>query len=136
MSAATNGTSLCRNVNRKAALGESLSSSAMTSVAPVALQWARANAANLARIRRTSGKVVTNVLSAGPVASVSPPNPVRTARAFPERLRDLGWIEGRNLIIERRSAEVRPEGAPVIVAELVSAGCEVIWVGKTDWLTR
>jgi putative ABC transport system substrate-binding protein len=50
------------------------------------------------------------------------------------RLRDLRWIEGRTVVIERRSAEGRPECAPAILAELAARGFDVIMVGATGWL--
>ena len=85
---------------------------------------------------REKQRVIGVVLSAGPVAAISPPNPIRPTRAFLRRMRELGWIEGRNLIVERRSADGRPERAAVIFAELVSAGCEAIWLGGPEWIFR
>jgi putative tryptophan/tyrosine transport system substrate-binding protein len=46
-------------------------------------------------------------------------------------LRDLGWIEGRNLVIERRTAADRVERLPALAAELVVAKAEVIVTGGT-----
>src|SRR5262245_108796 len=57
---------------------------------------------------------------AGPV----PANPL--ARAFVEGLRALGYVEGQNLILERRSAEGRYERFGEIVAELVRLRADVI----------
>src|SRR6476660_6108411 len=37
--------------------------------------------------------------------------------AFVQRLRELGWIEGRNVAIEYRWAETRFERSPEIIAE-------------------
>jgi putative ABC transport system substrate-binding protein len=39
--------------------------------------------------------------------------------AFVQRLRELGWIDGRNIAIEYRWAEGRPERAAEIAAEFV-----------------
>src|SRR5580765_3950222 len=39
--------------------------------------------------------------------------------AFVQRLRELGWIEGRNVAIEYRWAETRFERSPEIIAEFV-----------------
>jgi putative ABC transport system substrate-binding protein len=47
-------------------------------------------------------------------------------RAFVHGLRDLGWVQGRNLTIEARSAEGHPERFPAIFAELVTRKVEVI----------
>ena len=40
--------------------------------------------------------------------------------AFLQGLRDLGYVEGRNLVIEYRSAEGKFERLPTLAAELVS----------------
>ena len=39
--------------------------------------------------------------------------------AFRQELRKLGWIEGKNLMIEYRFAEQKPERLPELAAELV-----------------
>jgi putative tryptophan/tyrosine transport system substrate-binding protein len=44
--------------------------------------------------------------------------------AFSDALRELGWIEGRNLAFERRSAENRLERLPDLAAELVRLNVE------------
>jgi len=41
-------------------------------------------------------------------------------------LRDLGYVEGRNLVIEDRSAEGKFERLPALAAELVALGVDVI----------
>jgi putative ABC transport system substrate-binding protein len=51
---------------------------------------------------------------------------VATASAFSNGLRELGWIEGQNLVVERRHAENRLERLPVLAAELVKLNVEVI----------
>jgi hypothetical protein len=37
--------------------------------------------------------------------------------AFRQGLRDLGYVEGRNVMIEIRDAEGKPEGLPTLAAE-------------------
>jgi putative ABC transport system substrate-binding protein len=49
--------------------------------------------------------------------------------AFVQRLRELGWIEGRTVTIEFRWAEGRSERYPEIVAELVRLKVDVIVTG-------
>ncbi len=51
--------------------------------------------------------------------------------AFFQGLRDLGYIEGRNLVIEYRDAEGKPERLPALAAELVALKVDVILVGST-----
>ena len=64
-----------------------------------------------------------------PLADLIGSNPIdRYARAFVHGLRDLGWVEGRNLVIERRSAEGRPERTPAIVKEAVDLKVELLVV--------
>jgi putative tryptophan/tyrosine transport system substrate-binding protein len=46
--------------------------------------------------------------------------------AFVQRLRELGWTEGRNVAIEYRWAEGRFERSPDIIAELVRLKVDVI----------
>ena len=46
--------------------------------------------------------------------------------AFTERLRELGWIEGRTVVIEYRWSDGRPESIAEIAAELVQQKAHVI----------
>jgi len=45
---------------------------------------------------------------------------------FLQRLRDLGYVEGRNVVIEYRDAEGKPERLPALAAELVALKVDVI----------
>jgi putative tryptophan/tyrosine transport system substrate-binding protein len=49
--------------------------------------------------------------------------------AFVQRLRELGWVEGRNVAIEYRWAEARSERFPEIAAEFVQFKVDVIVTG-------
>jgi len=60
------------------------------------------------------------MLSAGTI-STSEPAP------FYAGLRELGWIEGENLIIERRAAAGKSEAVPALAAELVRLQPDLIW---------
>jgi ABC-type uncharacterized transport system substrate-binding protein len=51
--------------------------------------------------------------------------------AFRQGLRDLGYVEGRNLVIEFRSAEGKFERLPALAAELVALKVDVIVVPST-----
>src|SRR5438445_13748268 len=46
--------------------------------------------------------------------------------AFLQGLRDLGYVEGRNLVIEHRDAEGQVERLPALAAELVALKVDVI----------
>ena len=45
---------------------------------------------------------------------------------FAEALRDLGWVQGRNIVIEDRWADGRTERLPALASELVRQGVDVI----------
>jgi putative tryptophan/tyrosine transport system substrate-binding protein len=66
-----------------------------------------------------AGKIHTiGILSAG---SFDP-----TAPSFPDALRELGWIEGKNVAFERRYAENQVERLAELGAELVRLNVDVI----------
>src|SRR6266567_9586936 len=50
----------------------------------------------------------------------------RSEVAFRQGLRDLGYVEGGNLVIEYRSAEGKVERLPALAAELVALKVDVI----------
>ena len=77
----------------------------------------------LATRAQQAGKILHTVgmLSAG---TLEPPGSGQTA--FLNTLRELGWIEGKNVAIERRQAENRLERLPVLAAELVRLNVDVI----------
>src|SRR5512146_534753 len=52
--------------------------------------------------------------------------------AFVQRLADLGFVEGRNLDLERRDARNRIERLPALAAELKALGCSVLFAGGTE----
>ena len=51
--------------------------------------------------------------------------------AFRKRLAALGWVEGKNLVIEYRHADSRNERMPALAAELVALKVEVIVTNAT-----
>ncbi len=51
--------------------------------------------------------------------------------AFLQGLRDLGYVEGRNVVIEYRDAEGKLERLPALAAELVGLKVDVIVAGGT-----
>jgi putative ABC transport system substrate-binding protein len=90
--------------------------------------------------RRTFLSVITSGLLAAPLAAEAQqvgrlPRigvlATRTAgdarlEGLLQGLRDLGYVEGRNLLIEYRDAEGKTERFPALAAELVSLKCDVI----------
>ncbi len=67
-------------------------------------------------------------LSPGP----RPPEPTPTMKAFEQGLRDLGYVEGQNLVIESRYAEGRLERLPDLATELVRLKVDVIVAGGSS----
>ena len=53
-------------------------------------------------------------------------------KAFRQGLRDLGYVEGQNLVIEFRSAEGHVERLPALVAELVQRNVDVLVAGGPE----
>ena len=51
--------------------------------------------------------------------------------AFVDGLRDLGWVEGKNIVIEHRSAEGKADRLPDLAADLVRVKVDVILTGST-----
>ena len=73
-----------------------------------------AEAQQAAKVPRI-GYLVTN-LAAGP----------QLPAAFLQGLRDLGYVEGRSVVIEYRDAEGKAERLPALAAELVALKVDVI----------
>jgi putative ABC transport system substrate-binding protein len=66
------------------------------------------------------------------IGYLNPGDPVsRTYRteAFRQGLRELGYVEGKNIIIEYRFAEARPERLPELARELVALNVDIIFAG-------
>ena len=100
------------------------------------------------------------VFANAPEATLQGPNPSsKFARGFLERMRELGWVDGENITLERRSTEGNPERLTALAEELhrlavelvvLSAGREAIpdvkqaigstplvWLGvDTDWMVQ
>src|SRR5262245_15605700 len=60
------------------------------------------------------------------VTAGDPGNPNSTDKAFRERLRDLGYIEGKNILIEYRYLEGKRDRIPSLVAEFVELKVDVL----------
>jgi len=77
--------------------------------------------APLAAEAQPAGKVVRIGYLATDLAAAS-----RTTEAFRRGLRDLGYVEGRNVVIEYRDAEGKSERLPALAAELAMLKADVI----------
>jgi putative tryptophan/tyrosine transport system substrate-binding protein len=79
--------------------------------------------------------VIAIVYSIGSVADMAGADPLGVnMRAFERGLRDLGWIDGRTVAIERQSPEGDPQRAAAILAEVVARSPDVIMLGGARWL--
>jgi putative tryptophan/tyrosine transport system substrate-binding protein len=58
--------------------------------------------------------------------AISPPDASPSFEAFRQGLRELGWLEGRNVVIEYRYSAGRSERFPALAAELVRLKVDVI----------
>jgi putative ABC transport system substrate-binding protein len=55
----------------------------------------------------------------------------RPLAAFREGLRELGWVEGKNIVIEVRFAEGRVDQLPALVSELIRVKVDIIVAGSS-----
>jgi putative ABC transport system substrate-binding protein len=65
-----------------------------------------------------------------PGAPATPSRPSLSLDGFRDRLRELGYAEGRNIAIEYRWAEGRPDRFPDLATELVHLNLDLIVVGS------
>ena len=70
---------------------------------------------------------VARIRMEAPLADIVGADPADPgARAFVHGLRDLGWVDGRNVTIVNRSAEGRPERLPALLREVIELPVDVI----------
>lgn len=75
--------------------------------------------------------------SSTPLQEMAGPDPlIPVGRTFVHALRALGYIEGHNLVLERRSAEGKFDLIPKIAVELVSRNPDVIITGSGNRLAQ
>jgi putative ABC transport system substrate-binding protein len=67
----------------------------------------------------------------GFLSGQSPTDLARQLEAFRQGLRELGYVEGRNIAIEYRFAEGQPERLPALAAELVRLKVDIIVTSGT-----
>ncbi|HYU13512.1 MAG TPA: ABC transporter substrate-binding protein [Stellaceae bacterium] len=93
----------------------------------IAIFSAAACAAPLTALAQDSGRHAR----IGFLGNSTPALEAKLVEAFREGLRDLGYIEGRNISIEYRWAEGNYDRLPSLVAELVASKVEVIVTAGT-----
>ena len=78
------------------------------------------------RAQRPAGKPARiGILSVGAIAPVY-------VKEFLQGLRDLGYVEGQNLIAEYRNSNGQPDGPSVAATELVKAGVDLIFANGSE----
>jgi putative ABC transport system substrate-binding protein len=77
-----------------------------------------------------AGQARVGFLTPSPRASFASGDRRRYREAFGARLRELGWIEGQNLVVESRYGEGEYDRLPALAAELVRARVDVIFANS------
>jgi len=78
-----------------------------------------ATASRAATAQQAGGVRHVGVLTAGVLPRIIP-------AAFVDELRERGWVEGQNLVFDRRGGDGRSERVPALAAELVQMKVDVI----------
>jgi putative tryptophan/tyrosine transport system substrate-binding protein len=90
-------------------------------------------AAPLAVEAQQGGRVYRiGFLHTGQPPPFGPPNPRSNVGAFRQGLFELGYVEGRDLVIESRFAEGKVDRLPTLAAELVALQVDVIVAANTS----
>jgi putative tryptophan/tyrosine transport system substrate-binding protein len=71
--------------------------------------------------------VPVRIVKIGHLESGRPSSSPNLLAAFKQGLRDLGYVEGKNFVIESRYAEGKEERLPQLAEELVRSGVDVIF---------
>ncbi|MGQ0524832.1 MAG: ABC transporter substrate-binding protein [Betaproteobacteria bacterium] len=118
------GTALIRRVGR--AKGRSTRRKLLLAAgASIALGWSRAT---LAQGMMPAGKL----LRVGFLFTDDPKTEQARNRVFVEAMRDLGWVEGRNIMYDRANADGDYARLPMLAAKLVGSKADLIFVGATQ----
>ncbi len=80
----------------------------------------------LATVSFAEAQQTSKIPRIGFLFSASPSESSARIERFREGLRELGYVEGKNIAIEYRSSEGRPGQSPVFAAELVGLKVDVI----------
>jgi len=85
--------------------------------------------------QRAKPPTVALVFGGNDISELLGPDPSSPpVRAFVHEMRDLGWSEGRTIVIERRTLEGSPDRAWAVLTELIAHGVDVIVLGGARWL--
>jgi putative ABC transport system substrate-binding protein len=83
-------------------------------------------AARLAVEAQPAGKVYR----IGVIVTAAPNETEHVIKALDEGLRELGYVEGQNIVLERRFAEGQQQRLPTLAGELVRLNVDVIVTGS------
>jgi len=83
----------------------------------------------LAPLSATEGQQATKVPRVAYLTAVSLSANAARIEAFRQGLRKLGYVEGKNIIIEWRGADGKPDRLPVLAAELVRLKVDIVVSG-------
>src|SRR6266850_5813960 len=83
----------------------------------------------LASVHLAEGQQPTKVSRIGYLTGTTPDGQLDRIEAFRQGLRELGYVEGKNIVIEWRSAEGKLDRLPALAAELVRLKVDVIVTG-------
>lgn len=83
-------------------------------------------------VRNLAGaQVITRPARVGLLLPGGLPSTAPVERAFVERLRELGWTEGQNLVLEIRRAQGKPEMLPALASNLLQSQVHVMVASGT-----
>jgi ABC-type uncharacterized transport system substrate-binding protein len=74
------------------------------------------------------------VYRVGCILAAAPNEVGHLIKALDEGLRELGYVEGRNVVFERRFAEGRHERLPALAAELIQLKVDVLVTGSNPMI--
>src|SRR5437588_11370725 len=83
----------------------------------------------LASVQLTEAQQPTKVSRIGYLTGATPDGQLDRIEAFRQGLRELGYVEGKNIVIEWRSTEGKADRQPGLAAELVRLKVDVIVTG-------
>jgi putative tryptophan/tyrosine transport system substrate-binding protein len=84
----------------------------------------------LASIHFAEAQQPKRIYRIGYIASTTTDRRSTNTTAFRERLRELGYIEAQNIVIEYRYTEGKPDRAPALAADLVRLKVDVIFANS------